>query len=128
MTANSGPLVLVVDDYQDAREMYAEYLRASGFRVAEAASGVEAVRKAGELAPDVILMDLSLPGLDGVEATRRLKADPRTRVIPVVAITGHTGSTASNRARDAGCVAFVLKPALPNRVVDEIKRVLRSAC
>jgi CheY-like chemotaxis protein len=127
MTAESHPLVLVVDDYQDAREMYAEYLRASGFRVAEAADGLEAVTKAGELSPDLILMDLSLPGLDGVEATRRLKANPRTRAIPVVAITGHAATSASDRARDAGCVAFVLKPALPNLVVDEINRVLHAA-
>ena len=63
----SEPLVLVVDDYQDAREMYAEYLKASGFRVAEARTGIEAVSKAREVKPDCILMDLSLPGIDGWE-------------------------------------------------------------
>ena len=73
------PLVLVVDDYQDAREMYAEYLEFSGFRVAEAKDGREAVDKAFALAPDVILMDLSLPVLDGWEATRLIKADARTQ-------------------------------------------------
>ena len=83
MSHTSEPLVLVVDDYQDAREMYAEYLKASGFRVAEARTGIEAVAKAREVNPDCILMDLSLPGIDGWEATRQLKADPSTRHIPV---------------------------------------------
>ena len=70
--------VLVVDDYADAREMYSEYLQLSGFDVIEAANGVDAVRRAVEDHPDIILMDLSLPGMDGWEATQRLKADRRT--------------------------------------------------
>jgi CheY-like chemotaxis protein len=75
MTPPAGPLVLGVDDYQDAREMYSQYLQASGFRVAEARTGTEAVRVARELKPDCILMDLALPGIDGWEATRQIKAD-----------------------------------------------------
>jgi CheY-like chemotaxis protein len=118
-----GPLVLVVDDYQDAREMYAQYLVASGFRVAEAATGVEAVRIARELKPDCILMDLALPGIDGWEATRQIKADGATAAIPVIAITGHTSELASRDARAAGCAAFVIKPALPDAVVSEVRRV-----
>jgi CheY-like chemotaxis protein len=74
-----NPLVLVVEDYQDAREMYVAYLQFSGFRVAEAANGLEALEKTRELLPDIILMDLALPKMDGWEATRRLKADERTR-------------------------------------------------
>ena len=89
MTDHNAPLILVVDDYQDAREMYAEYLQFSGFRVAEARNGNEAVEQAFALKPDLILMDLSLPGMDGWEATRRLKADETTRHIPIVALTGH---------------------------------------
>ena len=88
MTDQNAPLILVVDDYQDAREMYAEYLQFSGFRVAEARNGNEAVEQAFALLPDLILMDLSLPGMDGWEATRVLKADQRTKQIPVVALTG----------------------------------------
>ena len=88
MTNDQGPLILVVDDYEDAREMYAEYLRFCGFRVAEARNGNEALEQAFTLMPDLILMDLSLPGMDGWEATRQLKADERTRNIPVVALTG----------------------------------------
>src|SRR5436853_1384595 len=83
------PRVLVVDDYPDAREMYGEYLEYSGYEVVQAANGVEALQRAVDDAPDIILMDLSLPVMDGWEATRRLKADARTASIPVVALTGH---------------------------------------
>lgn len=127
MTQATGQLVLVVDDYQDAREMYSQYLKASGFRTAEAGSGVEAVAKARELKPSCILMDLSLPGIDGWEATRQLKADTSTTNIPVVAITGHASELASRDARSAGCVAFVLKPAPPDTVVAEVKKAMESA-
>jgi two-component system cell cycle response regulator DivK len=115
------PLVLVVDDYDDAREMYAEALLVSGFRVAEAADGLRAIELAQQLAPDVILMDLSLPGVDGWEATRRIKADARTMHIPIVALTGHAMSTAIDRARQAGCDRFVVKPALPDEIIAEVR-------
>jgi CheY-like chemotaxis protein len=118
------PLILVVDDYQDAREMYAEYLQFSGFRVAEARNGNEAVAQAFALKPDLILMDLSLPGMDGWEATRLLKADDRTKHIPVVALTGHALAGASEGARRAGCDSFVTKPCLPDDLVVEVRRML----
>jgi two-component system, cell cycle response regulator DivK len=121
------PLILVVDDYQDAREMYAEYLQFSGFRVAEARNGNEAVMQAFELKPDLILMDLSLPGMDGWEATRVLKADERTRRIPIVALTGHALAGASEGARKAGCDSFVTKPCLPDDLVVEVRRMLAAA-
>ncbi|WPB74723.1 response regulator [Archangium violaceum] len=123
---DTAPLVLIVDDYQDAREMYAEYLEYSGYRVAEARNGLEAVEKAFALHPDVILMDLSLPVLDGWEATRRLKSDARTRSIPVVALTGHALDGHSREAHDAGCDAYVTKPCLPDALVREVQRVLAS--
>ena len=119
------PLVLVVDDYQDAREMYAEYLTFSGFRVAEAADGVEAVQQATDLSPDIILMDLSLPGVDGWEATRRIKLDARTRHIPIIALTGHALPGVSSSAQSAGCDAFIIKPCLPDAVVGEVRRLLK---
>jgi two-component system, cell cycle response regulator DivK len=125
-SAQDKPLILVVDDYQDAREMYAEYLEFSGFRVAEARNGAEALEKAFALTPDVILMDLSLPVMDGWEATRRLKADERTRAIPVVALTGHALSGHSNGAREAGCDAFVTKPCLPDALVQEVRKQLAT--
>lgn len=124
MTDQKVPLILVVDDYQDAREMYAEYLQFSGFRVAEARNGNEAVSQAFELKPDLILMDLSLPGMDGWEATRVLKADDRTRHIPVVALTGHALAGASEGAKKAGCDSFVTKPCLPDDLVVEVRRML----
>ncbi|HEY2433730.1 MAG TPA: response regulator [Vicinamibacterales bacterium] len=117
-------LVLVVEDYQDAREMYAAYLQFSGFEVAEASNGIEAVEKTTALLPDIVLMDLALPRMDGWEATRRLKADPRTRHIPVVALTGHALPGHSDGAREAGCDAFVTKPCLPDALVAEIRRLL----
>ena len=118
------PLVLVVDDFLDAREMYAQYFTFSGYRVVEAENGAEAVRKALELAPQVILMDLSMPGMDGWEATRRLKADARTRHIPVIALTGHALAGFPESAKKAGCDAFVTKPCLPDTLVGEVRRVL----
>jgi CheY-like chemotaxis protein len=124
MTEQASPLILVVDDYQDAREMYAEYLQFSGFRVAEARNGNEAVEQAVALKPDLILMDLSLPGMDGWEATRRLKADEATRHIPIVALTGHALAGASEGARRAGCDSFVTKPCLPDDLVVEVRRML----
>jgi len=123
---DTAPLVLIVDDYQDAREMYAEYLEFSGFRVAEARNGAEAVEKAFALRPSVILMDLSLPVMDGWEATRRLKADARTRAIPVVALTGHALDGHSREAQDAGCDAYVTKPCLPDALVLEVRRMLAT--
>jgi CheY-like chemotaxis protein len=127
MTTESAPLILVVDDYQDAREMYAEYLQFSGFRVAEARNGNEALEQAFALMPDLILMDLSLPGMDGWEATRQLKADERTRNIPVVALTGHALAGASEGAKKAGCDSFVTKPCLPDDLVVEVRRMLNAA-
>jgi two-component system, cell cycle response regulator DivK len=120
------PLVLLVDDYEDAREMYAEYLEFSGFRVAQARNGLEAVEKALALRPSVVLMDLSLPVFDGCEATRRLKADPRTRPIPVVALTGHALDDHWREAQQAGCDAYITKPCLPDALVREVQRVLAA--
>jgi CheY-like chemotaxis protein len=121
------PLVLLVEDYQDAREMYADYLRFSGYRVAEASNGIEALALAAELRPAIVLMDLALPQLDGWEATRRLKRDPETRHIPVVALTGHALPEHQDGARNAGCDAFITKPCLPDALVVEIQRVLKAA-
>jgi CheY-like chemotaxis protein len=121
------PRVLLVDDYPDAREMYSEYLQFSGFDVVEATNGMEALQSALDESPDIILMDLSLPVMDGWEATRRLKADERTASIPVVALTGHALAGISDGAKRAGCDAFVTKPCLPEDLVKEIRRILDEA-
>jgi two-component system, cell cycle response regulator DivK len=124
--APKPPLILVVDDFADNREMYSQFLAFSGFQVAEAQNGHEALEKAFDLRPDLIVMDLSLPGLDGWEATRRLKADDRTRGIPVIALTGHALAGHSKGAMDAGCDAFITKPCLPERLMEEIKSMLKA--
>ena len=112
-----SPLVLVVDDYLEAREICAEYLGFHGYRVVTAEDGLQALERAFEMLPDVILMDLSLPELDGWAATRRLKADPRTRGIPIVALTGHALSAERERALAAGCDDVITKPVVPRELL-----------
>jgi two-component system cell cycle response regulator DivK len=123
-TPEKPPLVLVVDDVAHGREIFAEYLEFRGFRVATAEDGLEAMEKAFELRPDVILMDLSLPGIDGWEATRRLKQDERTRAIPIIALTAHALASAHDRAMEVGCDAVVTKPCIPKDLEAEVRRQL----
>ncbi len=118
--------MLLVDDYADAREMYGYYLTRHGYRVEEAADGHEALEKALTLRPDIILMDLSLPGIDGWELARLLKQDTRSKAIPIIALTAHALSGEEQRARGAGCDAFVTKPCLPQALAAELARVLRT--
>ena len=124
--ADLAPLVLIVDDVDHGREICSEYLAFRGFRVATAADGQEALDKAFELLPDVILMDLSLPKIDGWEATRRLKQDARTSAIPVVALTAHALASAHDKAKEAGCDAVVTKPCLPRDLEAEVRRQLEG--
>ncbi|MDQ3070850.1 MAG: response regulator [Acidobacteriota bacterium] len=121
---STAPLILVVEDYDDAREMYVEYLTFTGFRVESATNGLEAIDMTQRLMPDLVLMDLALPKLDGWEATRRLKSDPATARIPVIALTGHALAGHAERAREAGCDSFITKPCVPDELVAEISRVL----
>ncbi|HEY3067675.1 MAG TPA: response regulator [Methylomirabilota bacterium] len=124
--APPAPLILLVDDFADNRAMYAEFLVYSGLRVAEAETGHEALEKAFALGPALIVMDLSLPGMDGWEATRRLKADERTKAIPVMALTGHALAGHGKGAMDAGCDVFITKPCLPERLLEEIRKMLKA--
>lgn len=124
MTKEARPLVLVVDDFEDARVLYGEYLAFCGYDVAEAQNGDEAITKATALKPDLILMDLSMPLVDGWEATRRLKADPRTKDILIMALTGHAMTGHAESARSAGCDAVVTKPCLPQDLVKTIDEML----
>lgn len=118
------PLILVVDDFEPGREICAEYLAFRGYAVETAADGAEAIEKATELLPDVILMDLSLPGIDGWEATRRLRADERTRGIRIIALTAHALENEKNRALEAGCDQVVTKPVAPTDLEAEVRRLL----
>jgi CheY-like chemotaxis protein len=121
-----APLILIVEDFDDAREMYRDYLEFTGFRVVTARDGREAIDKATALQPDLVLMDLSLPGIDGWEATRLLKADPATRDILIVALSAHALAAEGQRARSAGCDGFIAKPCLPSDLVEEISRYLKA--
>jgi bacterioferritin len=116
--------VLLVEDYDDAREMYVEYLRFCGFEMSQAANGWEAIEKATARPPDVVVMDLSLPQMDGWEAVRRLKADQRTARIPVLALTGHVLADFSRRAQESGFDGFLTKPCLPEDLRTEILKIL----
>ena len=124
--ARDRPLVLIVEDQSDLRHLYAQQLALSGIDVIEAGDGVEAVAGTTLHAPDVVLMDLSLPVVDGWEATRQLKADIRTAHIPVVALTAHDGAGELERANKAGCDWFVPKPCPPDALIVELRRVLAS--
>jgi two-component system, cell cycle response regulator DivK len=124
-TSALRPLLLLVEDFDDAREMYRDYLAFSGFRVETARDGQEAIDKARALAPDLILMDLSLPGIDGWEATRLLKADPATRRLPIVALSAHAMAADGERALAAGCDGFIAKPCLPPDLVLQIAPFLK---
>ena len=117
----NAPLILVVDDFEDNRAMYAEYLQFQGFRVAEAVNGEEAIERTLELMPCVVVMDLSLPVMDGWEATRRLKANPKTKHVVIIALTGHAEAAHAKKARDAGCDDFVAKPCLPEQLVAKVR-------
>jgi CheY-like chemotaxis protein len=117
------PLVLVVDDYADVREMYADYLKFEGFRVKTAATGPEALAAARAERPDLILMDVTMPGMDGFTATERIKEDPALGSIPVLILTAHVFAEYEEKAKRAGCNGFIRKPCLP----DELARAVRAA-
>jgi CheY-like chemotaxis protein len=103
--------------------MIGDYLRHWGYEVAEAADGLEAIRRAEELQPDIILMDLSMPVVDGWQATRELKRNRRTAHIPIIALTSHALVGAAAPAIAAGCDAFVVRPCRPDRVLAEVERL-----
>lgn len=128
--AENAPLVLVVDDFADGRALTVEILRLHGLRVAEAATGRVALEKTAELAPDAILMDLSLPEIDGWEVIRRLRADPLTCKAVILAYTAHAVPEMLARAKAAGCDAVLTKPCRPDDLVraleDVLGRVVRS--
>jgi two-component system cell cycle response regulator DivK len=120
-------LILLVEDMVDARELYADYLAYAGFSVVTAINGHEAIGLARLLRPDLILMDIRLPGMDGLEATADIKADPDLAHIPVVAITADSSNDINTRARRAGCAGVITKPVLPDEVARKITTLLATA-
>lgn len=118
------PLVLVVDDTSDTRDMYAEYLDHRGFRAQTASDGREAVRRALRTHPSIIVMDLAMPILDGWEATRILRADPRTKDIPIVVLTGYGQPEHRQRAHECGACCVLTKPCAPDTLVAALETLL----
>lgn len=121
----SRPIVLLVDDLEDQRELYRQYLEFGGFDVTVARDGYEAVDRALRICPDVVIMDLAMPGLDGFETTQRLKMLEATRGIPIIALTAH-GTLPREWALTAGCAAYLKKPCYPHDLADEIASVLQQ--
>ena len=116
--------VLIVDDSADTREMYACALAYAGFSVLDADNGADALSRAAEALPDVIVTDLSIPGIDGFELLARIQTHPRTDRIPVIVLSGRADADASQRAIAAGAAAFLLKPCSPELLIDEVRRAL----
>jgi two-component system cell cycle response regulator DivK len=118
------PKILLVEDQEMNRDMLSRRLKKRGYDVLIAVDGAEGLEKARTDSPDLILMDMSLPVIDGWEATRTLKADEATRGIPVVALTAHAMSTDRERALEAGCNAYETKPVELPRLLETIEKLL----
>jgi CheY-like chemotaxis protein len=118
--------VLLVDDVHDSREMYAFFLRASGYAVHEAADGGDVLALAVEFRPDVVVMDLSLPSMDGWTAIASLSAHPETAAIPVVILSAHTFPADEQRAKETGAAAFLAKPCAPDHLARVVRQVSES--
>lgn len=118
--------ILLVEDNEMNRDMLSRRLTRKGFDVIVAVDGVEAVALAASDGPDLILMDMSLPGMDGWEATRRVKAAPETNHIPVIALTAHAMSSDREKALEAGCDDYDTKPVELERLLGKIERLLES--
>jgi two-component system, cell cycle response regulator DivK len=121
------PVVLVTEDVTDARELFQVFLEFEGFEVVTASNGEEAVERAKEVQPDAIVMDLSMPVMDGFTAAEHLKHDVRTRDIPVIALSGHVLPSHTDKARDAGCDTILPKPCLLTDVAAKIRSMLPAA-
>jgi CheY-like chemotaxis protein len=116
--------VLIVDDAAEIRELWRLWLTYWGFSVEEARNGAEAVQKARASPPDLVLMDLWMPVLDGLEATRRLKEDERTCHVPVLALSAQTFAPSAEAAAEAGAASFVAKPCDPDELLQHIRSAL----
>ena len=124
---DAGPGVLLVEDDRDGRRLYAEWLTHAGFKVEQAHNGLQALERAFEAIPDVVVTDLNIPGIDGYELTKRLKQDPRTRTVPVLAVTGYAAFAADpGRAQRAGCDAVLEKPCSPEDLETAVRNLITN--
>ena len=125
--APQSPRVLLVEDDPETRHFYAALLAADGFDTYEAHNGLQAFAKAIETTPDLVVTDIAVPGLDGIELCRRLRADPRTRSVRVLAVTGYDDRQYPHRAIEAGANRVLLKPVDPALLVAEARRLVQPA-
>jgi two-component system cell cycle response regulator DivK len=116
--------ILVVEDQEDNRQIIRDLLSATDYEIMEAESGEQALEAVTKQRPDLILMDIQLPGMDGYEATRRIKADPALRSIPIIAVTSYALSGEEQKARAAGCDEYVPKPYSPRQLLAKIRQYL----
>ena len=116
--------ILVVEDQEDNRQILRDLLANAGYDMIEAEDGEQAIKLAASHQPDLILMDIQLPGLDGYEATRRLKADAALHAIPVIAVTAYELNEAEDKALAAGCDAYMPKPISPRRLLAKVREYL----
>ena len=116
--------ILVVEDTEDNRQILRDLLGMAGYEMVEAHNGAEGVAMASEHKPDLILMDIQMPVMDGYEATRRLKADPALNSIPVVAVTSYALSGDEAKARAAGCDDYIAKPYSPRQMLAKVRGIL----
>lgn len=119
--------VLIVDDVADQRDIHATYLRFHGYEILEARSGEEALRVTLQQRPDLLIMDVKLPRMDGWRATERLKSDPVTREIPILILTARVPKKDCARSVAAGADAYLTKPCELDKVLEQVERLIRSA-
>ncbi len=124
MVSTSNQRILIVEDQEDSRRILADLLSSAGYGVLQAASGEEGIAVATDSKPDLILMDIKLPGIDGYEATRRIKAHPDLEDVPIIVITSYAFSGDEQKAVDAGCDAYMSKPVSPNAVLGKVREFL----
>lgn len=116
--------ILVIEDQEDNRQIVRDLVTASGYELVEATTGEEGLESAARERPDLILMDIQLPVLDGYEATRRIKSDPALQHIPIIAVTSFALSGDEVKTREAGCDGYVAKPFSPRQLLAKIKEFI----
>jgi CheY-like chemotaxis protein len=123
-TPANRPSILIVDDYDDARDVWTMLLGAEGFEVLTAANGVDALAVALRETPSIVVLDLSLPGMSGLEVARAIRDNQREQPTPLVALTGYSDPGHLDQAREAGFDLVLTKPCTPSVLIDEIRRLL----
>lgn len=118
--------ILVVDDNQDSRELVVKILKNKGYQMIEAIDGEDALQKANTERPDLILMDISIPKMDGYEVTRKLKGQEEFKEIPIIALTAHAMKGDREKALGAGCDGYIPKPINIRELPDQIKRYMKE--